>query len=222
MPISAEQVASRRTLGLAYRAWMHRFNLSQQVPHDWAFHVGSEGPWNSQLSGFCSSSELPEKRLDPKAGFFIGLARLNKAIAEKDFPGDLRRSSRDRLLAAEPFLTAEGNVADALDFFAMFIGHQEVSTDYRAPRRMSDGEAEDFNIKLRETFRSYCLEEMIPPKEAWSRIREAAVDLGMSKTQCTQFQSVLVDMGDYTAEQLQELTLGPAQDPLPLAALDRV
>ena len=219
MPISSEQAASRRRLGLAIRAWMHRYQISQQVPHDWASHVGSEGPWNSQMSLATTTSDDPNKRLDPKANFWIGLARLNKAIAEKDLPGDLKRSSRDRLMAAEPFLTADNRVATATDLFSMFIGEQEVSEEYTTPKKMTDSDAEALNAKLRETFRARCLAEMATPKDVWGVVKERATGLGMTQAQASKLQSVLVDLDNYSPDELLELSVGPANEPLPMEAL---
>ena len=98
-------------------------NLSLQNPHDWSQANGKAGPHNSQLS-LCVRGVF-----DPKAGFFYALARFNQALESSDFQEITDLVTRQRLLNAEPFLTVEGKVATAMDFFGMFVGEISCGID---------------------------------------------------------------------------------------------
>ena len=121
--LSRDQQDARSRFGRALHQWMKANNLSLQNPHDWSQANGKAGPHNSQLS-LCVRGVF-----DPKAGFFYALARFNQALESSDFQEITDLVTRQRLLNAEPFLTIEGKVATAMDFFGMFVGEISCGID---------------------------------------------------------------------------------------------
>lgn len=112
----ALRLEARLALGKSDRRWREMNFLSQQNCHDWA-KVAGVPLHNSQIAYW------ERGRLDPKIEFWFAREAYNFAIAENDFPSDLSRTVKDRLIAAEPYLNDEGEVADALDFQALSLIH---------------------------------------------------------------------------------------------------
>ena len=162
---------TRTALGQAYKRWMRQNSLSQQNPHDWAKAAGSEGPWNSQVSLFCQSP----CKLDPKAGFWVALGRLNAAIAAQDFAAVTSRTLKDKLTATKPFVHDDGEVVSATDFFGMFIGEVPIPEAYATTEReYTEEEAAAESVRLRDAFRAFAQEQMLSPAEAWGKVAASA------------------------------------------------
>lgn len=209
---------SRRSFGLAYKAWMHKHSISQQMPHDWALATGSEGPWNSQMSLLTTDND--EKRLDPKSQFWTGLGAFNAAIESGKIPGDLKRRTFDALKDAMPFVTADDRIATSTDFFSMFIGEQEINAQYVAVRVYTADDIPGITQMCRDAFRRIAEDQMISPKEAWDKLKPLCE--GMNATQIDKFRSVLSGWDEWSIEEITALT--PVGDALglPAQALDRL
>lgn len=116
--------------GPAIKRWFQQEHLSQQTPHDWAAAAGCTGPWNSQIS------RLQRNLLACEPGFFIALARFNRAVAgEEPLPAGLKRDRRLQLQDAEPFRLDDGQLPTASQWFALYIGELPIPERYSAPAK---------------------------------------------------------------------------------------
>ena len=164
-------IDTRTALGQAYKRWLRANNFSQQVSHDWAKAVGSEGPWNSQVSLFTQSP----CKLDPKSGYWVSLGRFNAAIAAQDFAGITSRTLMDKLKVAKPFTHDDGELVTATDFYGMFIGEVAIPEAYAVTEReWTEEEAAAESARLREAFKSFAQEQMLSPAEAWGKVAASA------------------------------------------------
>ena len=197
---------------------MRRHSISQQMPHDWAASVESEGPWNSQIS--LLTTDTDSKRLDPKSQFWTSLGAFNAVIESGKIPGELKTNTREVLKAAMPFLTADDRIATATDFFSMFIGEQEINQQYVAVRVYTAEDVPAIAQMCRDAFRRIAEDQLISPKEAWDKLRPLCD--GMNTGQIDKFRSVLSGWDEWTAEEVNAMT--PAGDALglPAQALDRL
>ena len=84
-------------------------------------------------------SMLQRGMLDPNP-FWVSLGAWNWAIQE-DNPGPVTARIKDQMLAADPFLANDGSPADALDFFAMFIGAHPIREEYLAGPLYAENDA---------------------------------------------------------------------------------
>ena len=195
---------------------MRLSNLSQQNVHDFATYLGTEGPWNSQIS------LLQRGKHDPKAQFWVSFGALNKALADDELliVTDIRL--REKLKEAMPLLTEDGSVATASQLFAMFIGEHKASSLYAMPIQLSDEEAAQASQDYRERFRKAVISSMTSPREVWDQMQPHCIELGMTSTQANRFREVLVGLGDYTGEELTELTRTAADEPIPSQVLSKV
>ncbi len=153
---------------------MRMCNFSQQTIHNMALCLGTEGPWNSQVS------LVQRGKHDPKAQFWVAWGALNKAIEAGDksvftskhlydednkelvkSPESASRQILDKLDNAMPFLTEHDQPATASDFFSMFIGELKPSALYEQPIKVSDTDAEKLNQQYRDAFRKLAVAEMI-------------------------------------------------------------
>lgn len=199
MAIPAEQQAHRDAFGKALTVWMKRHGLSQQIPHDWAKAAESQGPWNSQVS------TAQRGLLDPKPTFFVALGQFNGAIAAKDMPVSLSRRAKDLLLDTEPYLNADGKPATALDFFAQFIGMQELHSSYAlASRTWTEEDAKGVSEMCRTAFRKIAMSKMLPPGEAWEALKPHCSN--MSRAQVERFREVLAGWSDWSVEEIEQLS----------------
>ena len=208
---------TRTALGQAYKRWMRVHNLSQQVPHDWAKAVGSEGPWNSQVSLFTQSP----CKLDPKAGFWVALGRFNAAIAAQEFTGVTSRTLLDKLKAAKPFTHDDGELVTACDFFGMFIGEVPIPAAYAVTKRVyTENDVAGINEMCRVAFRKVAEDQLLSPKEAWDKLKPLCT--GMKAAQIDKFRSVLSGWEEWTLDEIIELTPDGDALGLPAQALDRL
>ena len=216
---------ARAALGLAYKRWMHQNSLSQQCSHDLAKAAQENGlvpdgaapyaPWNSQVSLFGNG------RLDAKSGFFLSLGNWNAVLASKQLPPNISRSLRDKLLAAEPFRDDNGNVVDAVGFFALFVGLAPIPAAYAVTKRIyTEEDVPGVNDMCREGFRRIATDQLLSPKEAWDKLKPLCT--GMKAAQIDKFRSVLSGWEDWTLDEINELTPDGDALGLPAQALDRL
>jgi hypothetical protein len=169
--IPPEQQAHRDAFGRAIAVWFRQNSWSQQTPHEWALAAGSEGPWNSQVS-------LCQRGIhDPKATFWISLARFNRAVAEQDLPPNLKARMREHLRDAKPFCLDDGTVASASNLFGMFIGEQEIPRQYSVAAFFTAEQAKQITQQHQLAFKENAKARMVGPAEAWLELRPLLSDL---------------------------------------------
>ena len=163
----ADRLEARLSLGKADRRWREINGLSQQNVHDWSKASGI--PLHNSPVAYWE-----RRSLDPKGEFWFAREAYNTAIADKLFPSGLSRTVRDRMKAAEPFLTHEGKVATALDFQAMFGNRQPINSIYTKeekitaiPKKPTDAECAKIGKLAAQHFKQIQREEVLSPKEAW-------------------------------------------------------
>ena len=214
MAIPADQLQHRRRLGRAVSAWMRLNGFSQQTIHDWALAAGTNGPWNSSVS------LLQRGKLDCKGQFWVSFGQLNKDLADGNFKYVTDRRLKDKLKEAKPFLTAEGHPATATDLFSMFIGENMPNDLYEKPDELTEDDAARYTSKYRERFRNMAIDQMLPPRDLWQTIEPHCKKLGMASKQIDLLRCVLVEIADYSPDDLMELTMSRGDEPLPGKALD--
>ena len=193
-PASPETQEQRAAFGRAIDFWMRKNGFSQQSPHDWAKANEHQGPWNSQMS------MLQRGMLDPKATFWVSLGAWNWAIQDSN-PGPVSARIKDQMLAADPFLANDGSPADALDFFAMFIGAHPIREEYLAGPLYTENDAATLSRRCRDRFTAHLTAEMLTRKEAWAALVE---HLDVAPAVHTRLQKVLIGEAQFTPEQLEQ------------------
>lgn len=213
--IPAEQQKHRDALGRAITIWMRKNGWSQQTFHDTAKLMGTEGPWNSQIS-LCQRG-----RLDSKALFWVGLGAFNALVAEQAIPKEASRALRDRLSGSEPFLLDRGTPAKAADFFAMFIGEAPIPEAYGASYlpNYTEDDAAGISQMCRDAFRRIATDNLQTPKEAWDDLKPHCAGL-LSISEITRLREVLSGWGDWTVEEVIAQSV-PGQLGRPAQALER-
>ena len=201
--IPPDQLEIREQLGTAVGVWMRRNKWSQQVFHDWALAVGSEGPWNSQIS------LLLRGKHDPKALFWLAMGRFNEAVAEQDLRPIKDQKLKGRLLEATPFLTAEGEPATATDFFGMFVGEVAIPQDYLQAIVLTKQECIDLGDACRSAFKAKAKSEMMSPKEAFASFSQTLEGLGLSAREQQQFKDVLSEWGEWSPDDIVSMSIDP-------------
>ena len=161
----ADRLEARLSLGKADRRWREINGLSQQNVHDWS-KAACIPLHNSQVAYWERGG------LNPKVDFWFAREAYNTDIADKHFPSGLSRTVRDRLKAAEPFLTYDGRVATALDFQAMFGNRQPINSIYTKAEEITDELLAEFSEALASTFRWVGAENMMNNKEIWKEIQK--------------------------------------------------
>ena len=159
----ALRLEARLALGKSDRRWREMNFLSQQNCHDWA-KVAGVPLHNSQIAYW------ERGRLDPKIEFWFAREAYNFAIAENDFPSGLSRTVKDRLIAAEPYLNHEGEVADALDFQAIFGNRQPINSLYTKTEELTDDFLSLFAEELEKAFKTTARELMLKNNEFWDEL----------------------------------------------------
>jgi hypothetical protein len=215
----------RIAFGKAYKRWMQVNNLSQQCSHDLAKAAQENGlvpegsapyaPWNSQVSLLCNG------RLDPKPLFFVSLGNWNSVLASKQFPPNITRAIRDKLLATEPFRDDNGKVIDAVGFFAMFVGLAPIPEAYAVTTRVyTEADVPGVVEMCRTAFRKIAEDQLLNPREAWEKLKPLCT--GMKAAEIDKFRSVLSGWDEWTLEEIIALTPEGDALGLPAQALDRL
>ena len=162
--VDAEHQELRKAFGKALAIWLKRGGLVQRDLYMWGRETNSTyGPHSSQLSN------LIRGKLDPRPLFFVGLGKVNQAIATKEF-GPCSREIRDRLNGCPPYLNASGEPASITDLIAQFIGEQPINEQYLTPEVLTDEEVSAIVARWQRSFRRRAKELMLPPSEAWENL----------------------------------------------------
>jgi transcriptional regulator with XRE-family HTH domain len=197
---NVELAESREALGKAFRRWRERNGLSQQVIHN--FSQAKKIPLhNSQIAHFENGV------LDPKAAFYVSLGVFNQCIADKKLPPTqegFSKSDRDRLKEAEPYLDSDGSIADAVCFFAQFIGAEPVNELYGAPKELTEEAVSKYIKELEKQFKDYSRDQMISPKDAWILFKEQKAAKGISKSDLEIIQDIFRGADTFNAKQARE------------------
>ena len=152
--------------GKAFLRWRNLSEIAQQDIHEWA-QVTKTLLHNSQIA------ILEAAKLDPKPQFFLSLEKLNTAIADSKLPatqGKFNKTRRDRLKHADPFICADGRIATATDFFAMFTGQQSIHKKYTTPAQSSSETLKEYSVTLEKEFKQVAKENMYSTKECWEML----------------------------------------------------
>ena len=114
------------------------------------------------------------------------------------------KKTRDRLLDAKPFFTAEGKVAEALDFIAIFIGKAPVPIDY-ITTTFNDELAKRYTKLLREEFHNTRRELMITGKEVFEKLCETNMGKKVLKKDVQFLIDVITEEKEFDSKHLQYL-----------------
>ena len=169
-------MTTAQDFGRAYARYRAKQGFSQKNPQQWA-KCKKLNLHDSQIA------YLEQGKLEPKSQFWLALEAFNLALANDDMPptqSGFDKKTRDRLLDANPFLTAEGKVAEALDFIAIFIGKAPVPTEY-ITTTINDELAKRYTKLLREEFHNARRELMITGKELVEKLMETKTGKKQSK-----------------------------------------
>ena len=119
------------------------------------------------------------------------------------------KSDRDRLKAAEPYLDYEGNVADAVVFFAQFSGERpktdgKINELYGAPKELTEETVSKYIKELEKQFKDYSRDQMISPKDAWILFKEQKAAKDISKSDLEIIQDIFRGADTFNAKQARE------------------
>ena len=194
-------MTTAQDFGRAYARYRAKQGFSQKNPQQWA-KCKNLNLHDSQLA------YLEQGKLEPKSQFWLALEAFNLALANDDMPptqSGFDKKTRDRLLDANPFLTAEGKVAEALDFIAIFIGKAPVPTEY-ITTTINDELAKRYTKLLREEFHNARRELMITGKELVEKLNGNKNRLKkQSKKILIFFKDVITEEYEFKGKHLQYL-----------------
>jgi hypothetical protein len=203
----------RIAFGKLVRQWFARNGWPQDVPHRLAKITGAAGPWNSQVS------QIMQGKLDPKPALFVAFGAFNQAVAEQRFPGVTERRLLDQLTGSEPLRHDDGRPYTAPDFFALFTGLLDAPSSFSIPERViTEEDAQGISQMCRDEFRMIAKDKLLSPAEAWSALRPHCE--GMSAAQVDRFKDVLSGWGDWSVDEVTELSVA-GELGKPAAALQR-
>ena len=114
------------------------------------------------------------------------------------------KKTRDRLLDAEPFLTIEGKPAEALDFYAMFIGKKPIPEEYKT-RNINNELAKRYTKLLREEFHNTRRELMVTGKEVIEKLCNTNIGKKVLKKDVQFLIDVITEEKEFSSKHLQYL-----------------
>ena len=177
-------------------------DFSQKNPQQWA-KCKNLMLHDSQIAYF----EVGKKNYEPKSQFWLSLEEFNLALANKKMPptqDGFDKKTRDRLLNSEPFLTADGKPAEALDFYAMFIGKKPIPEQYKTTT-INDVLAKRYTKLLREEFRDARRELMVSGKELVEMLINTETGKKVKDKDVNVLKDVLTEECDFTGKHLTYL-----------------
>ena len=184
----------------AFKKWRTNFaKLSQQNIHD--FCKAKNIPvYNSQIA------YLEKANLDAKRTMYFGLEHMNKELADKDnkFLYVENKNLREKLIAAEPFLTHDDRVANKFDFAAIMLG-EKINKKYISKTTITDELALQYTKLLREEFHNTRRELMIPGKELVEMLMKTKTGKKTSKKDIDIFKDVITEEYVFTGKHLTYL-----------------
>ena len=195
-------MTSANELGKAYARYRAKQGFSQKNPQQWA-KCKNLMLHDSQIAYF----EVGKKNYEPKSQFWLSLEEFNLALANKEMPptqDGFDKKTRDRLLNAEPFLTADGKPAEALDFYAMFIGKKPIPEGYKTTT-INDELAKRYTKLLLEEFHNIRRELMITGKEVMEKLDNTEIGKKVKEKDRQKLIDVLTEAYVFTGKDLQYL-----------------
>lgn len=193
-------MTNAQDFGKAYARYRAKQGFSQKNPQQWA-KCKKLNLHDSQIA------YLEQGKLEPKSQFWLALEAFNLALANDDMPptqSGFDKKTRDRLLDAKPFFTAEGKVAEALDFIAIFIGKAPVPIDY-ITTTFNDELAKRYTKLLREEFHNTRRELMITGKEVFEKLCETNMGKKVLKKDVQFLIDVITEEKEFDSKHLQYL-----------------
>ena len=189
-------------LGRAYARYRSLQGFSQKHPQQWA-KCKNLMLHDSQIAYF----EVGKKNYEPKSQFWLSLEQFNLALANKDMPPTQEgfdKKTRDRLLDSEPFLNIDGKPAEALDFYAMFIGKQPIPEQYQTAN-ISEELALRYTRLLREEFHAARRSLMITSKEVVQKLCETDSTKNVKEKDYLYLVDVLTEERDFDSKHMNYL-----------------
>tara|TARA_R100000234_G_scaffold92151_1_gene60316 strand:- start:705 stop:1409 length:705 start_codon:yes stop_codon:yes gene_type:complete len=184
----------------AFKYWRTNYaKLSQQNIHD--FCKAKNIPvYNSQIA------YLEKANLDAKRTMYFGLEHMNKELADKNnkFLYVENKNLREKLIAAEPFLTHDDRVANKFDFAAMMLG-EKINKKYMAKKTITDELALQYTKLLREEFHNTRRELMVSGKELVEILIKTKVGKKAKEKDVNVLKDVLTEEYDFTGKHLTYL-----------------
>ena len=193
-------MTTAQDFGKAYARYRAKQGFSQKNPQQWA-KCKNLNLHDSQIA------YLEQGKLEPKSQFWLALEAFNLALANDDMPptqSGFDKKTRDRLLDAKPFLTAEGKPAEALDFIAIFIGKAPVPTEYISTT-VNDELAKRYTKILRDEFHNVRRELMITGKELVEKLMETKTGKKTKQKDIDIFKDVITEEYEFKGKHLQYL-----------------
>ena len=200
--IIKDELASIEKVGAdAFKNWRTNYaKLSQQNIHD--FCKAKNIPvYNSQIA------YLEKANLDAKRTMYFGLEHMNKELADKDnkFLYVENKNLREKLKAAEPFLTHDDRVANKFDFAAIMLG-KEINKKYLAQTKtITDALAMQYTKLLREEFHNTRREFMMTSKEVMEKICSTSIAPKVKKEDVDFLKDVITEEKDFNGKHLTYL-----------------
>ena len=180
-------MTTAQDFGKAYARYRAKQGFSQKNPQQWA-KCKNLNLHDSQIA------YLEQGKLEPKSQFWLALEAFNLALANDDMPptqSNFDKKTRDRLLDAKPFLTAEGKPAEALDFIAIFIGKAPIPQQYLSVE-VSASKAAKYYKAVVDVFDDFRRQEMLTKKEAWEALLETPTMKKIPQKDYKAFQDILL------------------------------
>jgi len=153
--------------GKAFKSWRKQSGITQTDVDKITKALSLQGPYGSQVS------RLETGQLIPQPFFFQSLSRFNQIVAQRE-TAKLQSKQKEKLQASHclPYKTHDGRVAEASDFFLMYVGEQELSQAYKkenwTPESQSDVEV--FNAFAMSIFQQLCAEMGVNTQQGWQQL----------------------------------------------------
>ena len=181
----------------AFKKWRTNYaKLSQQNIHD--FCKAKNIPvYNSQIA------YLEKANLDAKRTMYFGLEYMNKELADKNnkFLYVENKNLREKLIAAEPFLTHDDRVANKFDFAAIMLG-EKINKKYMANKTITDELALQYTKLLREEFHNTRRELMVSGKELVEMLIKTQVGKKVKEKDVNYLKDVITEESVFTGKHL--------------------
>jgi hypothetical protein len=92
---------------------------------------------------------------------------------KKGFKFVQKKTTRDRLQKAVPFVNSKGEPATATDLFGMYIGQQEINPLYAVTKEeLTEEFCHEYGHSLSAAFNKIARERMLTPKKAWQELTQ--------------------------------------------------
>lgn len=198
--IKDELASIEKVVADAFKKWRTNYaKLSQQNIHD--FCKAKNIPvYNSQIA------YLEKANLDAKRTMYFGLEYMNKELADKKnkFLYVENKNLREKLIAAEPFLTHDDRVANKFDFAAIMLG-EKINKKYISNTKITDELALQYTKLIREEFHNTRRELMITGKELVEMLMKTKTGKKTSQKDIDIFKDVITEEYVFTGKHLSYL-----------------